>query len=97
MIEYYYLRQKGTQKFMPQLNGRGYTCTEFTLAGCPRLFSREHAAKVALTWWLRGRTTVKHYRYFEDDHESWHTEEVPTRKREDYEVVPVTLKEVRSL
>lgn len=53
---YYAIRRRGTDQYMCVLKGRmrGYTCRDLSSFGIPRLFSKLHSAKVALTWWLQG-------------------------------------------
>lgn len=82
-------------------NGRGFTHQEplppeQMEIWPPRLFHTEGAAKIALTWWLRGVTSVTvtgGYSDWEDYDvdENWHTEPMPERRREDWRVVPVTM------
>ena len=46
--------------FLPELSRKthgGYTHTEPTKVGVPRLFTTQRGAKNALTWWLKGVTS----------------------------------------
>lgn len=57
--EFYAIREKTTGYFLPQSNrttSKGFTNSEpcDTSELPPRLFTKEAAAKCALTWWLRG-------------------------------------------
>lgn len=89
---FYAIRQKGTQKCLPELGRGGKTWLEPVIGLPPRLFCDERAAKVALTWWLRGITTVTRTRDWDGYYdEAWHTEPEPHRKAEDMEVIPITL------
>lgn len=94
------IRHKPTGHFMPQSSKKrhGYTHDEpVTLDNshhCPRLFAREQDAKTALTWWLKGETTVDPIQHgvnawgeYDDWGGDWHTHEVADRKAEDFEVV----------
>lgn len=75
--------------------GRGGTHVEPVPANGPwppRLFHTEHAAKVALTYWLQGRVTVSHNMdFFGDSDETWHVEKDENRCREDMAVVRIRL------
>lgn len=101
------IRHKPTGHFMPQSSSKrhGYTHDEPTDCGndshwCMRLFGREQDAKTALTWWLKGETTM-HYtggmhtnawgEADDDFGEDWHTKIVVARKAEDMEVVRMNL------
>ncbi len=89
---YYVIRKKGTHKYLPDPPGRGKTWVEPIVGQPPRLFCSERAAKVALTWWLKGITTVARGRDYDGEYdETWTTEPEPHRKAEDMEVVPITL------
>ena len=93
MITMFAIRQISTGNYLPNPNGargRGGSHVEPVTASPtrpPRLFHTAHAAKVALSHWLKGILTVS---YYEDD-EIWDLEPQPHRKREDMEVVPVSL------
>lgn len=72
--------------------GRGGSHVEpapVTTACLPRLFHTEVAAKIALTYWLKGKTTVSHS--YPDEGEDWHIEPQNHRKADEMEVVPVNL------
>jgi hypothetical protein len=58
------------------------------------LFADKGAARRALTWWLKGITSVDRSKdYFTNEYdETWHEEAMPERKAEDMEVVPCLLK-----
>ena len=106
------IRHKPTGHYFPEVGPRmGYTGSEPIDMGegsafCPRLFAAESAAKRALTWWLKGITSVMRTRSggdwggYEYD-ENWRTDmpvEEPgfphvERKREDFEIVPLLLVE----
>lgn len=82
------IRQKSTGFYLPQSSRKrhGYTHDEpVTLESnlCPRLFARQQDAKTALTWWLKGETTVG----WTTDDEDWHTQPKAERNAEDFEVV----------
>jgi hypothetical protein len=61
----YAIRERGTMKFMPQLQGRGHTYSEPTAGPIPRLFHNERAAKIALGAWLKGHAVNKTSREWE--------------------------------
>lgn len=91
---FYAIRVKDSLKYLPECYGRGYTYSEPVAGPQPRLFHTEHAAKIALTAWLKGHAVVQH----SYDWESGHTEYCglqyhaqADRHREDMEIVPVTL------
>lgn len=101
------IRHKPTGSFMPQSNKKrhGYTHDEpkslDNSTVCPRLFGREQDAKTALSWWLKGETTMRYsgglhtdvWGEADDDFgEDWHTEPVAARKAEDFEIVSVELR-----
>jgi hypothetical protein len=94
--EFYIIRHKPSGGFLPQLEGvrGGYTHTEPQTYGVPRLFLDAAGAKRALTWWLKGTTSVwrRHDSFTLEYEEDWSTEEEEHRKAEDMEVVPVLLK-----
>lgn len=91
-----------TGKFLPQSSRKrqGYTHDEPVPMedsnGCPRLFGREQDAKTALTWWLKGETTVTMSRYQSMDgveyDEEWNTAPRADRKAEDFTVVKLEIK-----
>lgn len=100
------IRHKPTGRYMPQSNSKrhGYTYDEPTIMEnshwCPRLFGREQDAKTALTWWLKGVTTMCYsggpyqnaWGDIEDDFgEDWRTKYEVGRKAEDMEVVRLKL------
>jgi hypothetical protein len=90
--ELFAIKHKPTGGFLPEHSGRGYTWTEPSLWLVPRLFLDAGAAKRALTWWLKGTTTVARNRdYFGEYDEVWTTEVEQHRKAEDMEVVKVLL------
>ncbi len=94
-MNYYILQHKPTGRVLPHV-GRGFTHAELhdPAVWPPRLFTGIGAAKTALTWWLKGRTSVTYTRgdgweVGADEH--WHTEPVEDRRAEDMEVVLVHL------
>lgn len=94
-MEFFIIRHKPSGGFLPELGGvrAGYTHTEPQTHGVPRLFTDAAGAKRALTWWLKGVTSVFRHRDWEGDYdETWSTEPEDHRKAEDMEVVPVLLK-----
>lgn len=98
IIKLFAIRHKPSGGFLPEVR-KGYTYSEPSTRDCdiPRLFTTVGGASRALTWWLKGMTSVtytKEYGFdgFYDTDESWHTVEKPARKLEDMEVIPVLLK-----
>lgn len=92
--EFFAIREKGTRKYLPEIYGRGYTHTEPCAGPQPRLFHSEHAAKIALTCWLKGRADEGRH----TDWESGITEStgidyrpVDGRSRDRMEIVKVRL------
>lgn len=94
--------------YLPEVGPRmGYTGTEPLSMGegsafAPRLFASEAAAKRALTWWLKGITSVHRSRgdYYDETWSGW----VPVsdkyityveRRRDDMEVVRLKLEVVK--
>jgi hypothetical protein len=72
--------------------GRGGSHVEpapATEAYPPRLFHQKSAAKIALTHWLKGKITVT---YDNDEEEHWHLDLVPSRKREEMEIVSIEMR-----
>lgn len=101
MSQYWMIRKKETKEFLPSNDNRGFTKVEpTTFPHSPRLFSRKQDAKTSLTWWLKGITSVSRNTTRDpwngdyDCDESWHLEKIPERKREDYEIIGIELKEV---
>ncbi len=100
MREYWVIRHKPSGGYLPVLPSglrAGYTHTEPSTFDIPRLFMDAAAAKRALTWWMKGVTSVDRYQSTNPDswgevNEDWHEQEMPDRKLEDMEVVPVLLK-----
>lgn len=99
-IQMYAIKHVPTGQFLPApsgRNGRGGSHMEpvkVSAASPPRLFHTEAAAKIALTYWLRGIVTVT-YGYgneWGECDESWHTEPQPHRKREEMAIVPIELR-----
>lgn len=52
---YYAIREKGTQRYLPERWGTGYTQAEPSAGPQPRLLQTERAAHLALTAWAKGR------------------------------------------
>ena len=98
--EYWVIRHKPSGEYLPGLPSglrAGYTHTEPELLSVPRLFGDRGAARRALTWWLKGVTSVDRYQDTNPDswgewNEDWKEEPMPERKLEDMEVVPCLLK-----
>lgn len=95
--EYWVIRHKPSGGYLPGLPSglrAGYTHTEPELLSVPRLFADKGAARRALTWWLKGVTSVDRFRddFTLEYDETWHEEAMPERKEEDMEVVPCLLK-----
>ena len=93
--EFYAIRHKTSGGLLPELYGlrAGYTHTEPDTYSVPRLFITESGAKRALTWWLKGVTSVSRGTDYEGHYdETWGTHEMPERKAEGMEVVIVLLK-----
>lgn len=55
----------------------------------PRLWATETAAKIALSTWLHGKVTCRRYGGYDNYQEYYNYIKVPTRIREDMEIVPV--------
>lgn len=94
IMEFYVIRHKPTGGFLPELSGvrAGFTYTEPQTHGVPRLFESAVGAKRALTWWLKGITSVFKSRDWEGDYdETWSTTFEEHRKAEDMEIIPVRL------
>lgn len=99
MMEFWIIRQIATGDYLPEIQGQrgGYTHTEPQGHGVPRLFLSAAAARRALTWWLKGATSVyrtqssnpESYGEYEED---WTTTVEEHRRLEDMEIVSVVLK-----
>lgn len=90
--ELFAIRHKPSGGHLPEV-GRGYTFSEPSVDRIPRLFESASAAKRALTWWLKGGTSVLRSKdYWGEYDETWQHTDIPNRKAEDMEVVPVLLK-----
>lgn len=95
MLEFFIIRHKPSGGWLPELSGvrAGFTHTEPQTSGVPRLFETKAGAKRALTWWLKGVTSVYRGQDWEGDwDETWSTSVEEHRKAEDMEVAPVLLK-----
>ena len=99
MREFFAIRHNPSGGFLPELSGvrAGFTHTEPELDSVPRLFTSEAGARRALTWWLKGVTSVYRGQSTNPDswgeyEEDWSTTVEEHRKAEDMEVVPVLLK-----
>ena len=94
--KYWVIRHKPSGGYLPGLPSglrAGYTHTEPELHSVPRLFADKGAARRALTWWLKGVTSVHRSRDWDGDYdETWHEEAMPERKLEDMEVVSCLMK-----
>ena len=83
--------------FLPQSNSKrhGYTHDEpvsMAKNRCPRLFARKQDAKTALTWWLKGETSMRYSGgAYANIWEDWHIEVRVNRKADDMKVVKVEL------
>jgi len=96
MMEFWIIRHKPTGGWLPEVH-KGYTFSEPQDYGVPRLFGNAAAAKRALTWWLKGTLHVTTYQSNNPEtwmevEQDWHEQEMPERKLEDMEVIPVLLK-----
>lgn len=94
------IRQISTGHYLPAPRGRGgrggshvEPCAP-DAGNEPRLFHTEHAAKIALTHWLKGKVSVHVHEdaWTGEYDETCTTEPVPSRQRADMEVVPVEVK-----
>ena len=96
MMEFWIIRHKPSGGYLPELSGvrAGYTHTEPQTTGVPRLFTDAGGARRALTWWLKGTTSVHRYNdsFTGEYDETWSTEVEEHRKAEDMEVIPGLLK-----
>lgn len=88
-MPFYAIRHRISGFFLPERSaGRGYSYTEPTDGAQPRLFTTLHAAKIALTYWLKGKATT----YYDDGGyvvDGFSSQ--PHRRREDMEIVAVEL------
>ena len=95
----YSIKHTPTGNYIPYpgtRNGRGGTHMEpieVSPAFPPRMFHTEAAAKISLTYWLKGifNVLVTQDSFGEQD-ENWTVTPVPTRIREEMEVVQVELR-----
>lgn len=96
---FFALRHKPTGLYLPRREAKGATHREPT-ATLPtaRFWHRERDAKGFLTIWLQGKQTVRpcqsSYESFGDDDIEWNLEPVPSRKKEEMEVVGFDLIEI---
>ena len=94
IMEFYVIRHKPTGGLLPERGEvrAGYTHTEPQEYGVPRLFMSAAGAKRALTWWLKGITSVLKSRDWDGEYdETWSTTVEENRKEEDMEIVLVRL------
>ncbi len=87
---FYAIRKKDTDEFLPEVR-KGRSHTEPTAGVPPRLFKDARSAKIALSYWLMGRWRVSHYDHWSGEGGELEPCKVEGRKREDMEVVPVSL------
>ncbi len=96
-VEYYAIRHRPSGYFLPAQGSWGFTRTEplHPSKAPPRLFIGKGRATQALDWWLRGES----YEHRSEDDDMSGTQQVflktiprPNRRREDMEIVVVTLK-----
>ena len=100
---YYAIKHIPTGNFLPYAKGSkggGFTHVEpEKFPYQPRLFHREQDAKSCLTVWLKGKITVSRYGGDPYDNyecsEDWHVEKGPNRKRREFEIIPIELREVK--
>ncbi len=104
-IKFWLIRHKPTGGYLPEpagRMGRGGSHVEPVLhtedpATTPRIFSSERAAKNALVAWLRGKYVAKRGRYaggpdsIEEYYEDVEIVGVPSRKREEMEIISADL------
>lgn len=95
--EYWVIVELDTELFLGlphgTRGGRGFTHTEPSTIGPPRLFMSKHDAQVALTWWLDGPFEVS-------DWEEGSIKPIlnkPYRDRSNYEVVEVSINYAQSI
>lgn len=105
-MEFWIIKHVPTGGYLPAgqgRNGRGFTHQEVVPPlgpWAPRLFDSQASAKTALTWWLRGITTVTYTQHGSslwddiDPSEDWHTEPQAHRRAEEMAIVRVRLTEV---
>lgn len=92
MTTFFAIHKKSTQAYLPQQTPResiGQTRREFSSTEPPRLYKTRRAASCSLTWWLFGQLASN----FSEEHKDWRVilTPMPSRKKEDYEVVEVEL------
>lgn len=104
---FWVIKHKPTGELMPLMKrNKGYTHwrpgnpdDKLYQISVPRLFSKKAYAKAAINWWLKGKTSMHVYRdsfSFDCDVEI-STAQVPNRKADDLEIVPVNLVSLRKL
>lgn len=93
----YAIRQKSTGYYLPEIkHKKGYTWTQPSKDGIPRLFKSENAAKSALKWWLEGTLGWMNVAGRWEDIELVLTP-MEDRKEEDMEIVMVNILQVSSI
>lgn len=101
---FFVCREKGTDKYFiepPKWNSGGYTFLEPSLIEGKRLrlFSSEKAAKAAIAAWAQGKLTKTFHRssdiWGEDDHETLQYIPVIGRHKDNIEIIPVSIQEIK--
>jgi len=88
-MKFYAIRHKPTGKFLPAARRQRNTMQEPSHHKPPRLFNKRGHATLALNWWLAGKTITT---YDTDGAPiDTYTTPVPSRKKEEMEVVEVCL------
>ena len=93
---FYAIRHKPTGLYLPRREARGATHREPTAAlQQARFWHRERDAKGFLTVWLQGKASMREYQDWQGDYDvEYSVDPVPTRKREEMEIVRLELTEV---
>ncbi len=103
VVVYYIIYNTKLGCWLPNPIGRRGRCSTHvspTMFDPPRLFISERSGKVALSWWLKGVTTVtvSFGKYgvggeFEDEGDMiWHTKPMSDRILEDWKVLPCSIR-----
>lgn len=95
-MKYWVIEQKSTGAYFPlssRGSKRGSTHINLPFVGTPRLFTKPHAAKSTLEWWLCGQAVTE----YDNDGDGRYAvgaspgEGDPRRNPDDFHIVPVSI------
>ncbi len=93
----YMIREKGTNRFLPECR-RGYSFSNLESGNSiPRLFKEHGHATLAMKAWKQGEFTTCHFTSYEGEEDFWvEPKHVPERDSIELEIIPVILQEFKN-